>query len=145
MKLRKEFVVGRPCESVLATLCDSRTIEKLLPGTRVEERASGARELITSVGAFASDRELRFLLVELPGRGLRFEKICDGNLWRFFEGRIVAEAIDEQMCTVHITLEGETRAFVPELTVRAPLREHLEHQSKALRAELELAPERLHL
>jgi carbon monoxide dehydrogenase subunit G len=137
MKLQKEFVVDRPRAQVAAAIDNERTLEKLLPGTRIESRVDGVRETFTPFSSLGSSREIRFLFQTLPDGNVRFEKVCDGNIWRFLEGHIRLDAIDERMTTVQLAMEGQTRGFVPEITIRAPMREQIEQMSKALRAELE--------
>ena len=74
--------------------------------------------------------------ITLPDGSLRFEKVCDGNVWRFLEGKIELED-DAGTTTVRISMEGQTRSFVPEITIRVPMREQIDQMAKALRAQLE--------
>ena len=137
MKLQKEFVVGRPRSEVAAHFESDEALEQLMPGTRIERRADGVRETRTPYSTLGQTREIRFLFQSLPDGGLRFEKVCDGNVWRSLDGAIRLDEVDEHMTTVRISMDGQTRAFVPELTIRAPMRQQIEQMAKALRAELE--------
>ena len=137
MKLRKEFAVGRPRADVATALDSDELVEKLFPGTQIEHPAQGVRETRTPYSALGQSREIRFLFQTLPDGNMRFEKICDGNVWRFLEGLIQLEEVDEHMTTVAIAMEGQTRAFVPELTIRAPMRQQIEEMAHTLRSELE--------
>ena len=137
MKLHTEFAVALARERVLPLLSRPSTLEKLFPGTRVQTRARGVLEATTPIQRFGAARELRILIQPLADGALRFEKVCDGNVWRFLDGRVTVEAVDDAMSIVRIAVEGQTKSFVPELTIRAPLREQLEQIAKLLRRELE--------
>jgi len=138
VKLHKEFVVARPREPLAAALDDDQMLEKLFPGTRIETRVDGVRETFTPFQALGQSREVHMLFQTLPDGNLRFEKVCDGNIWRFLEGKIELED-DAGTTTVRISMEGQTRSFVPEITIRVPMREQIEQMAKSLRAELDRA------
>jgi len=137
VKLEKEFVVARPRGEVAERFKDDKTLEKLMPDTSIEHRADGVRETRTPFAALGRSGELRFLFQNLPDGGLRFEKVCDGNVWRSLDGAIRLDEVDARMTRVRISLDGQTRAFVPELTIRAPMRQQIEQMALALRDELE--------
>jgi carbon monoxide dehydrogenase subunit G len=137
MKLQKEFAVARPRAAVAEALEDDGILEKLFPGTRIEHPRDGVRETFTPFSALGSSREIRFLFQTLPDGNMRFEKVCDGNVWRFLEGRIQLDEVDERMTRVGISMTGQTRAFVPDITIRAPMRSQIEDMARVLRAELE--------
>ena len=137
MKLQKEFIVARPRAKVVADLDDDRTLAKLFPDTRVEHTVDGARETLTPYTTLGQNREIRFVFQTLPDGNLHFEKVCDGNVWRSLRGDLRLEAIDERMTRVVLSMDGQTRAFVPEITIRVPMREQIDQMAKALRAQLE--------
>ena len=95
------------------------------------------RETVTPYSALGQTRELRFLFQTLPEGDLRFEKVCDGNVWKALDGEIRLEAIDERMTSVRISMQGRTRAFVPEITIRAPMRDQIDQMARSLKLELE--------
>jgi hypothetical protein len=140
MRFEKEFVVDRPHKEVAGELRNDRTLAALFPDTRIEHRPDGSRETITSYSAFGSSREIRFVFTPQDDGGLRFSKICDGNVWRSLDGQIDLEAIDDRMTRVILELEGRTRAFVPEITIRVPMRDQIEQMAKSLRTALESGP-----
>ena len=137
MKLQKEFVVGRPHGEIARRLEDDKILETLMPDTSIRQLPNGVRETRTPYEALGQSGEVRFLFQTLPDGGLRFEKICDGNVWRALEGTIRLDAVDERMTRVRLAMEGQTRPFVPELTIRIPMRQQIEQMSRALRGELE--------
>lgn len=137
MRLEKDFVVGRPRAPLVSALEDDGTLERLFPDTRIEHRSDGVRETFTPLTTLGQSREIRFLFQTLPDGNLRFEKVCDGNIWRSLEGRIRLDPLGEEQTSVRISMEGRTRALVPELTIRVPMRDQIEQMATALRAELE--------
>ena len=72
----------------------------------------------------------------LPEGNLRFEKICDGDVWRSLRGEIALERSGQARTRVMLRLEGKTRALVPELTIRLPLREQVDQMTESLRTRL---------
>ena len=137
MKLREEFVVRRARNEIAARFESDEILEKLMPRTKVERRGDGVRETHTPYSALGQAGEVRFLFQSLPDGGLRFEKICDGNVWRALDGSIRLDPVDEHSTLVRLSMEGQTRAFVPELTIRAPMRQQIQQMARALRSELE--------
>jgi hypothetical protein len=70
---------------------------------------------------------------------MRFEKICDGRVWRSLEGHISLAAVSPETTRVVITMDGSTRALVPEFTIKAPMKEQLQQMTRALRTRMEQA------
>ena len=137
MKLEQTFEVARARAEVAAALDDDDAIASLFPDTVVESKGGGVRE--TRTPAPVGSRAVRFVFTTRPNGNLDFEKICDGNIWRSLEGEIslVEEASDRTRIALLMT--GRTRALVPELTIRGPLRAQLEQMARALRERLERA------
>jgi hypothetical protein len=67
---------------------------------------------------------------------VRFEKVCDGRVWRQLAGRVSFEGRGART-RVRIEMEGRTRPLVPELVIRGPLRDQIEKMASALRERLE--------
>ena len=137
MMLHFEFVLRRPRAELVEALEDDETLCKLFPGTRIESRAGGVRKTVTPYSALGQTREIRFVFQTLADGDLRFEKVCDGNVWKALDGKIHLEAIDERMTSVRVSMEGRTRAFVPEITIRAPMRDQIDQMARSLKLELE--------
>ena len=95
------------------------------------------RETCTLYRALGAERELRFVFETLARGKVRFAKICDGNVWRSLEGELSLAEKDAETTRVSLSLEGTTRAFVPELTIRAPMRDQISRMAKALKTRLE--------
>ncbi len=139
MKFENEFVVRRPVTSCTSVLESDETITSLFPDTQIVSNAGGVRETRTRVSALGAETTVRFKFRNRPDGGLRFEKICDGRIWRSLEGNISLVAVNAETTRVQIALDGSTRALVPEFTIKAPMKEQLEQMTRALRARMEQA------
>ena len=137
MKFEKEFVVGRPRADVVADLHDDQTFAAFFPNTRVTRKSERVRETCTPFRALGQSRDIRFVFETLPDGNVRFEKICDGNVWRSLEGEVKLEERDKRRTRVVLRMDGRTRTFVPEMTIRGPMRAQIEQMTRALRTRLE--------
>jgi hypothetical protein len=136
MRLEKEFVIAQPREVCSKALEDDATYTSLFPDTEITSSSGGVRETLTHYSALGQTRQIRFVFrTEGPGK-LRFEKICDGNVWRSLQGELRLEPLGKSKTRVVLSMEGRTRALVPELTIRVPMREQFEQMSRSLRARL---------
>ena len=138
MKLESEFTVERHRDDVVGVFDDDATFEAIMPDTRIVKREGDVRHTVTPYTAMGQSGEARFVFTTLVDGNLRFEKICDGNVWRALEGAVTLDE-DGPFTRVSLRMEGRTRALVPELAIRGPLREQLEQMADALRRRLESA------
>ena len=67
--------------------------------------------------------------------GIRFEKVCDGNVWKSLAGHVELEDLGER-CRVVLRLEGATKRLVPEFTIKGPMEDQINEMSEALEAKL---------
>ncbi len=139
MNLEKGFVVGRSREALIPVFDDDATFTSLLPDTRIVSHTGKRRETSTPYNVMGQVRDIRFIFESLPEGGMRFEKICDGNVWRSLQGEVRLEPENGSSTRVVLRMEGRTRAFVPELAIRGPMREQIEDMARSLRARLESA------
>ena len=139
MKLEKEFVVARPRERVASVFDDDATYRALFPDTRVVASRAGVRETVTEYSALGARRDIRFVFRTQPDGNLRFEKVCDGNVWRSLEGEVLLQPSGADRTRVVLRMEGRTRTFVPELAIRGPMKDQLEQMASALRERIEEA------
>jgi carbon monoxide dehydrogenase subunit G len=137
MEIEKEFLVERSREEIAARLDDDESFAALFPDTSVERIDESTRETRTPYPGPGKARDIRFIFRTRPDGDVDFEKVCDGNVWRSLVGQVKLEALDEEMTQVILRMEGRTRAFVPEITIRIPMREQIDQMAKALRARLE--------
>jgi carbon monoxide dehydrogenase subunit G len=139
MKFENEFVVRRPIQACTSVLESDATITSLFPDTQIVSNAGGVRETRTRVSALGAETTVRFVFKSRPDGGMRFEKICDGRVWRSLEGNISLAAVNSETTRVRIALDGSTRSLVPEFTIKAPMKEQLQQMTRALRARMEQA------
>ncbi len=137
MKIDQEFVVGRGRDEVVRSLDRDETFAALFPDTTVRSLGVHERETQTPYPGPGRARDIRFVFHTNVDGNVQFEKVCDGNIWRSLEGEVRLEGVDERMTRVVLSMEGRTRAFVPELTIRVPMREQLGQMAKSLREILE--------
>jgi len=138
MKLEKHFDVRCAREAAVAAVADEEALLELFPDTKTEivSREGGRTTLRSHYRAFGQDGTATFHFRFEPGGGLRFEKVCDGRVWRQLEGSVCFEDRGPRT-RVRIEMEGRTRPLVPELAIRGPLRDQIEKMAGALRERLE--------
>lgn len=139
MKFENEFVVRRPLASCASVLESDATITSLFPDTEIVSNAAGVRETRTRVSALGAETIVRFKFKSRPDGGMRFEKICDGKIWRALEGNISLAAVNPETTRVVIAMDGSTRALVPEFTIKAPMKDQMQQMTRALRGRMEQA------
>ncbi|MCP4006468.1 MAG: hypothetical protein GY725_20005 [bacterium] len=137
MKFEKEFIVRRSAQETFDVLDADDTIAALFPDTEIVSTEGDTRETLTRFSEMGVSRDIRFLFRRQPDHSISFEKICDGNIWRSLEGGIRVVESGPKLALVQLTMEGSTRALVPEFTIKAPMREQLDQMTKSLRARLE--------
>ncbi len=138
MKFENEFVVRRALQSCASVLESDATITSLFPDTQIVSSDGGVRETRTRVAALGAETIVRFKF-KSRADGMRFEKICDGRIWRSLEGNISLAAVNADTTRVLIAMDGSTRSLVPEFAIKAPMKEQLQQMTRALRARMEQA------
>jgi len=137
VKFDSEFVVRRGQAEVAEILGSDATVTQLFPDTEIVSSRNGERETRTRVSALGAETTVRFVFRDAPDGGLRFEKICDGRVWRSLEGAIRLLSVNDVTTRVQIAMEGTTRALVPVFTIRTPMKDQLQQMTRALRERLE--------
>ena len=63
---------------------------------------------------------------------MRFEKVCDGKVWRELSGLL---SVDERGsgASIQIEMAGRTKPLVPEFTIKGPMEDQIEEMAAALR------------
>jgi len=138
MRLEKLFDVRCSREAAVAALASEETLVGLFPDTRTEvvARRDERITLRSRYRALGQDGTATFHFEFEPGGDVRFEKVCDGRVWRQLEGRVCFEGRGPRT-RVRIEMEGRTKPLVPEIAIRGPLRDQLEKMASALRERLE--------
>ena len=137
MKFDSEFIVRRPKAELAQVLASDATVTQLFPDTEIVSSSGGARETKTRVSALGVETTVRFVFRAAPDGGLRFEKICDGRVWRSLVGAVELRPVNDGTTRVRVEMEGTTKSLVPEFTIRAPMKEQLQQMTRSLRERLE--------
>ena len=135
--MEKEFDVARPRAEAAALLADDAVLCDLFPDTKTEivERKGTRRTVASHYTALGREGVATFHFDFEPGGDVRFEKVCDGRIWRELRG-VVRLTERKDKTRVRIELDGRTKALVPEFTIRGPMQNQLEHMAKALKRRL---------
>ena len=140
MRLTKDFEVSRARGDAAAVLADERTLTSLFPDAKTEVVKREGNKLTTHsrFRALGRDSDATFHFTFAPDGNVRFEKVCDGKIWKKLEGKITFEERGART-RVRFELEGATKGFVPEFTIRLPLEQQLDGMTRSLRARIEKA------
>jgi hypothetical protein len=140
MRLTRDFEVARARADAAAVLADERTIVSLFDGAKTEVVKREGAKLTThsTFRALGRDSDATFHFTFAPDGNVRFEKVCDGNVWKKLEGRITFEERGART-RVRFELDGATKAFVPEFTIKLPLEQQIDGMARVLRTKLEKA------
>jgi hypothetical protein len=135
--LEKEFDVDRTPDEAYRCIASDDALVKLFPDTRSEIVAHrGERRTVRShYRALGQEGTATFHFDFVPGDGVRFEKVCDGRVWRELRGTVTFRARGAKT-RVRIEMDGRTKPLVPEFTIKGPMRDQLERMARALREQL---------
>jgi hypothetical protein len=135
--MEKEFEVARPRAEAAALLADDAVLCDLFPDTQTEivERKGTRRTVASHYTALGREGVATFHFDFEPSGDVRFEKVCDGRIWRELRG-VVKLTERKDKTRVRIELDGRTKALVPEFTIRGPMQDQLEQMAKALKRRL---------
>lgn len=137
MRMEKEFDVDRPRAEAAALLADDAVLCELFPDTETEivARKAARKTIASHYTALGREGTATFHFDFAPGGDVKFEKVCDGHIWRELRGAVtLSERKDKTR--VRIELEGRTKTLVPEFTIRGPMQDQLDQMAKALRRRL---------
>ena len=139
MHLQTTFDVPRSQTSTAAIVARDETLPALCPDAKTEitERKGNRRTMRTHYRVLGREGTATFRFQFLPDGEVRFEKICDGRVWRELKGSVSLEARGEKT-RVRVELRGRTKSLVPEFSIRGPMQEQLDQMTAALRALLEV-------
>jgi len=140
MRLSKEFEVRCGRDEAAAVLRDDEVLVGLFPDTETEiVEARGERKTARSrYRALGREGEATFHFDFQPDGSVRFEKVCDGRVWRELKGDVTFTDRGEDT-RVRITMDGRTKGFVPEFTIKGPMQEQIDQMAEALRSRIEAA------
>jgi hypothetical protein len=140
MHLEKQFDVKQARDAAVALIARDETLLQLFPETRTEivESRDNRRTLRSHYRALGQQGTATFHFEYERNGDMRFEKVCDGRVWRELKGVVCFETRGKGT-RVRIVMDGRTKALVPEFTIRGAMQEQIEQMAGALRRRLEQA------
>ena len=138
MRLEKNFDVNRSRDEAVEVVTRDETLLSLFPEGQTElvARDGDRRTTRTRYTALGREGTATFHFTFLLDGNVRFEKVCDGNVWKQLRGEVSFEDRGKRT-RVRIELEGSTKAFVPEFTIKGPMTDQIERMAKAVRTRIE--------
>ena len=138
MKLSKEFDVTATRARASEVLAEDVTLTSLFPDTKTSIVARSARRRTTKsvYKLLGQAGEATFHFDAQDDGGVAFAKVCDGRLWKELSGRVTLQERGPKL-RVRIEMEGKTKGFVPEFTIKTPLQKQLDDMATALRRRME--------
>ncbi len=139
MDLIEHLEVARPRDEVVELLCCDDALLALMPEgqTEIVERDGDRVTTRTRYTALGREGLATFVFTYLMDGNLRFEKVCDGKVWKKLEGRVEIEEIDDENTSIALSLSGCTKALVPEITIRVPMQEQIQDMAAAIEERLD--------
>ncbi len=140
MHLEKEFDVALGLQAAYRGVACDETLLTLFPETRTEiVESQGERRTVRShYTALGQEGVATFHFTFVPEGEVRFEKVCDGRVWRELTG-CVSFRWRGKKTRVRIEMDGRTKPFGPEFTLRSAMKDQLQQMARALRERLEQA------
>jgi len=134
MHLEKRFQVSQPREKVIELIEKDETLIGLFPDTdtRVVDRSGDRKTTVSRYRALGREGEATFHFTFLVDGNVRFEKVCDGNVWRLLRGALTFEERGKGT-RISIELDGKTKTLVPEFTIKGPMQEQIDQMVTALK------------
>lgn len=140
MRLTKTFDVKQSRDDAVRVLEEDETLERLFPDaeTRIVDKKGDRKTAVSRYRALGREGEATFHFDFLMDGSVRFEKVCDGRVWRELRGEVTFEERGRET-RVCIEMEGRTKGFVPEFTIKGPMQEQIEQMAEGLRRRIEKA------
>ena len=138
MHLEKEFDVRPAPDAAFRIVAQDETLVTLFPETKTEIVSSRGeqRRLRSHYTALGQPGVATFDFTFVPEAEVRFEKLCDGRVWRELTGRVSFRRRGKKT-RVRIEMDGRTKPLVPEFTIRSAMKDQLEQMASALRERLD--------
>ncbi|MEN8161793.1 MAG: hypothetical protein ABFS41_17115, partial [Myxococcota bacterium] len=121
-------------------LGEDATLTSLFPDTETEivARSGKRRTTCSQYKLLGQEGEATFHFDAQDDGSVRFQKVCDGRVWKELRGSVTLRERGAKL-RVRIDMEGRTKGFVPEFTIKAPLQKQLDDMARALRRRMESA------
>jgi hypothetical protein len=139
MKTDKQFEARCDRDHAVEVVGREETLLSLFPDSRTEiiDRKGDRVTVRTHYSALGQQGTATFHFDYRMDGSVRFEKICDGNVWKELRGELDFDEGDDGGCVVTLEMEGRTKGLVPEFTIRGPMKEQIEQMAEALRRKIE--------
>ena len=132
MELTRSIQVPCSRDDAVERLAGDQLLLELLPGdTELVSSEGDRRTTRTRYTALGQEGVATFHFTTLMDGSLRFEKECNGRVWRELAGEVQVEESGDG-AEIEISLRGRTKALVPEFTIKAPMEEQIEQMVNAL-------------
>ncbi len=140
MHLSKKFSVQAHRDIAVTVIDRDETLVSLFPDTETEvvSREGDRCTTHSKFQAMGQPAEATFHFHFLMDGNVRFEKVCDGKVWRELHGEVSFEELGDET-EIEIQLDGRTKGFVPEFTIKGPMQDQLRDMAAALRKCIEEA------
>lgn len=134
MRLEKQFDVRRTPDAAARIASREATLLGLFAGSETEivARDGSRRTTRTHYTALGREGVATFHFDFQPDGTVEFSKVCDGNVWKELSGKVTFQKRGNG-ARVKLQMNGKTKTLVPELAIRAPMREQMEQMAAALR------------
>lgn len=140
MHLERQFDVKQSREAAVAQVAQDETLLTLFPDSKSEivDRRGPRRTVRSHYRALGQQGTVTFHFDFLPEGTVCFEKVCDGRMWRELKG-VVSFQERGRETRVRIEMDGRTKPFVPEFTIRGAMQDQIKRMASALRRRIERA------
>jgi hypothetical protein len=140
MRLSKEFEVSAARDRACEVLAEDTTLTSLFPDTETEivSRSGKRRTTRSQYTLLGREGEATFHFDTREDGSIEFQKVCDGNVWKELRGSVTLRERGPKL-RIRIDMEGRTKGFVPEFTIKGPLQKQLDDMARALRRRMESA------
>jgi len=138
MQLSKEFDVTATRARACEVLAEDATLTSLFPDTKTDivARKASRRTTKSVYKLLGQEGEATFHFDTQQDGSVKFAKVCDGRVWKELSGRVTLAERGAKL-RVRIEMEGKTKGFVPEFTIKTPLQKQLDDMATALRRRME--------
>jgi hypothetical protein len=137
MHLERQFDVALERDDVVEKLSHEDTLLSLFQNgeSEIADRKGDRITIRTHYTALGREGVATFHFDFLMDGNIRFEKVCDGRVWKSLHGEVEIEERGSGT-RVGLTLDGATKALVPEFTIKGPMEEQIEEMVAAMSARL---------
>ncbi len=141
MQVSRSFEVASSRDQAVEVLDQDETLTALFPDMKSEivARDDTRKTVVSHYRALGREGDATFHFDFLMDGSIRFEKVCDGNVWRDLHGEVTVDELAADRARISIEMQGRTKGLVPEFTIKGPMQEQVAQMAQALRERIEAA------